>query len=401
MTTITTKARMLRHLRLAALLLALLALPACGGADDSAAAAAQNTDEHAGEEAHADEHEDDHSAEEGRVELSEAALASAGITVSDVTTREVGSGPPLAAAVPGQVEFDPARVALVSPRASGRIERLGAVEGDQVRANQPLAWILSPEFLTAQNDYLHAERRARLLEGTADEEGARALADAARRRLRLLGASEALIEGLAAGEAPLDLVPVPAPFPGSIVEAHTLAGAAVEPGSPIFTLADLSVVNVVAEVPEAALGTLRRGQPARVQLSAYPGTVVEGTVERIREELDPSTRTARAIVRVPNTGRLLRPGMFASVRLGTTGEEQRVLRPVLPDAAVVTDGAERYVFVEVAPRAFERREVEVESLGDGEVAVLSGVAAGERVVTGGAFTLKAELGKSEFGGHHH
>lgn len=401
MTTSTTTTTAFRHLRLAALLLALLGLPACGGAEDSTAAAEASADEHAGEDEHTDEHGDDHGDEEGRVELSEAALASAGITVSEVTTREVGSGPPLAAAVPGQVEFDPARVALVSPRTSGRIERLSAVEGDQVRAGQPLAHVLSPEFLTAQNDYLHAARRARLLEGTADAEGAQALADAARRRLRLLGAPEALIERLAAGEPPLDLVPVPAPFAGSVVEAHTLAGAAVEPGSPIFTLADLSVVNVVAEVPEAALGTLRRGQPARIALSAYPGTAVEGTVERIQEELDASTRTARAIIRVPNTGRLLRPGMFASVRLATGGEEQRVARPVLPEDAVVADGAERYVFVEVAPRAFERREVEVESLSDGELVVLSGLAAGERVVTKGAFTLKAELGKGEFGGHHH
>lgn len=401
MTTITTTTETVRHLARAGLLLALLGLPACGGGEDSTPAAAERADEHAREQEHGDEPGDDHGDEEGRVELTEAALAGAGVLVAEVTTREVGSGPPLAAAVPGQVAFDPARVALVSPRTAGRIERLTAVEGDQVRAGQPLAHVLSPEFLTAQNDYLHAERRARLLDGTADAEGAGALAEAARRRLRLLGAGDALLERLAAGGEPLDLVPIPAPFAGSVVEAHTLTGAAVEPGSPIFTVADLSVVNVVAEVPEAALGTLRRGQSALIELSAYPGTVVEGTVERIREELDPSTRTARAIVRVPNPDRLLRPGMFASVRLATGQEEQRVVRPVLPAGAVVTDGGERWVFVEVAPRTFERRAVEVESLGDGELVVLSGVSAGERVVIEGAFTLKSELAKGEFGGHAH
>lgn len=382
-----------------ALFLALMTLPACGGDDDATGQAAL---EQMGGDIAADEHAegDEYAGEEGRVELTEAALAGAGILVSEVPTRELPAGPPLGDAVPGQVAFDPARVALVSPRSAGRIERLEAVEGDEVRAGQSLAQVLSPAFLTAQNDYLHAARRARQLQGTADEDGAQALVDAARRRLSLLGAEDTLIEGLASGREPLDLIPIRAPFAGSIVEAHTLAGAAVEPGSPIFTLADLSVVTVVAEVPERALGSLHRGQRALIELSAYPDTVVEGTVERIREELDPSTRTARAIVRVPNGRRLLRPGMFALVRLATAAEEELVVRPVLPAQAVITEGDERYVFVEVAPRTFERRDVEATPLGNDEVVIVAGLESGERVVVEGAFTLKSELAEGEFGGHH-
>lgn len=386
---------LLRQLRFGACIIVVLALAGCAGGQEEAraAAAAGQEDEHAAGEEHAEE--------EGRVELTEAAFRGAGLVVNEVSTREVAVSSPTGAAVPGHVEFDPARVTLVSPRTSGRIERLTAVEGDEVRAGQPLAYVLSPAFLTAQNDFAHAIRRAELLAGTGDEQGARELAEAARRRLLLLGADDAVIERLLAGEDPLDLIPILAPFGGSIVEAHTLTGAAVEAGSPIFTLADLSVVNVVAEVPERSLGMLRRGQTARIALSAYPGTPVEGTVDRIREELDPSTRTARAIIRVPNPRGILRPGMFASVRLAATAEAARVARPVVPAGAVVTDGAERYVFVEVAPRTFERRDVDVEPLGDDEFVIHSGLASGERVVTDGAFTLKAELGKAEFGGHHH
>ena len=382
-----------RGIRLGAILLAALAFGACaGGEQESPAAAAANEDEHAAGEEHGEAG--------GRVELTEAAFAGAGLAVAEVQTREVAMGASAGAAVPGQVEFDPARVTLVSPRTSGRIERLTAVEGDQVRAGQPLAYVLSPAFLTAQNDFAHAIRRAELLAGTGDEQGARALAEAARRRLLLLGADDAVMERLVAGEEPLDLIPIRAPFAGSIIEAHTLTGAAVEAGSPIFTVADLSVVNVVAEVPERSLGTLRRGQTAQVELSAYPAAPVEGTVERIKEELDASTRTARAILRVPNPRRLLRPGMFASVRLGGTPDGPRVMRPVVPAGAVVMDGAERYVFVEVAPRTFERRDVDVEPLGENELVVHSGLAAGERVVTEGAFTLKSELAKGEFGEEH-
>jgi len=397
MTTIDMTQTTLDRTRLVFLLLlafAGLTVAGCGRSGPPPA-----SDEHAEEQA--GEHADEHADEEGVLELTEAALAGAGVTVAEVETRDISSGPSSSVTVPAQVAFDPARVALVSPRTAGRVEELTAVEGDEVRAGQVLARVLSPAFLTAENDYRHAAERARLLAGTEDESGARALADAARRRLRLLGAGESLLDELARGGEPLDLIPIPASFAGNVIEAHVLTGAAVEPGSAIFTLADLSVVNVVAEVPERSLSTLRLGQEARIELSAYPDRPVQGTVERIAEELDPSTRTARALVRVANPDRRLRPGMFATVHLLAPGEGPLVTRLVIPAQAVVVDGAERWAFVEVGPRTFERRAVEVEALGEDELVVLSGLAPGERLVIQGAFTLKSELAEGEFGGHHH
>jgi cobalt-zinc-cadmium efflux system membrane fusion protein len=93
--------------------------------------------------------------------------------------------------------------------------------------------------------------------------------------------------------------------------------------------------------------------------------------------------------------------MFAMVSLGAAADGPRVTRPVVPQAAVVTDGTERYVFVELEPGTFERRTVQVEPLGDGDIVILSGLEAGERVVVEGAFTLNSELAKDEFGGHQH
>ena len=378
------------------LALAVLLLVACGGAESPpvSATADEHTDEHEEGEEHADEN---------RVVLNEAALRAAGIVVAEVGIREVPQEGRTSVTVPGQVEFDPARVALVSPRTAGRIERLTVVEGDEVRAGQPVAFVLSPAFLTAQHDFLQANRRADLLAGTGDEQEAQALLEAARRRLDLLGADGAVIGALDETDAPIDLLPVTAPFGGSIVRAHTLAGAAVEPGSPVFTLADLSMVDVVAEVPEASLATLRIGQTAHIELTAYPDAPVRGTVVRIREELDPDMRTAHAVIRVANPRRLLRPGMFASVRLMTDGgpEGATVTLPALHGDAVVTSGAERHVFVEVEPGTFEQRVVDVYALDDGQVAVRSGLAEGERVVIQGAFTLSSELAKGEFGGHAH
>jgi cobalt-zinc-cadmium efflux system membrane fusion protein len=201
------------------------------------------------------------------------------------------------------------------------------------------------------------------------------------------------------------LLSVPAPFAGSIVEAQALAGAAVEAGSPLFKIADLSVVDVVAEVPERALPLLKIGERATITLAAYPTLRFEGRVERLRDQLDPTTRTVKAIIHVPNADRALRPGMFATVTLSAPGGATPAAASVLtiPETALVTDGSERYVFVEVGPRTFERRSVTVESLAapgaavsSGRVAVRGGLTAGERVAVAGAFTLKSELAKAAF-----
>jgi RND family efflux transporter MFP subunit len=359
------------------------------------------------EEEHGDEHGEN---ESGRVELTPAAYTTAQIAVQAVTSSPASAtGEGLD--VPGQVELDPRRVSLVSPRIAGRIERLSAVEGDRVGAGEVVAQLYSPEYLVAQADLTQAERRAGLLAGTPDESGARALADAARRRLRLMGVTDAEIQRVAGGGEPLATLALRAPIAGSIIEAHLLPGAAVEAGAPVFTVADLAVVDVVAEVPEAALPSVRVGQQATIGIAAYPNMRFAGDVERLRDALNPETRTVRAVIHVPNPARTLRPGMFANVRLQVSAREAlgatgTVL--TIPEAAIVTDGERRFVFVEVGPRAFERREVRVAPLApigsagaaSASVAVLDGLRIGERVVVRGAFTLKSELVKASLSDEH-
>ncbi|HET7321829.1 MAG TPA: efflux RND transporter periplasmic adaptor subunit [Longimicrobiaceae bacterium] len=394
------KLRVSRFALRALLMGLLMVLAACSSAAENSADE-EPIEAHAGEQA---EHEDEHIVEgaDGRVTLTGAGYRTAGIEVAEVRGE---AGAPVASGieVPGRVEFAPQRVALISPRTSGRIERLTVVEGNRVGAGQPVAYVLNPAFLTAQNDLLQAARRAELLAGTQDEEGARALASAAHRRLQLLGAPSSVIERLQSGGEPLDLLPIVAPFAGSIIEAHALTGAAVEPGSSIYKIADLSVVDVVADVPEQALPHLEIGQSATVRLAAYPERTFTGRIDRLHDELNPETRTVAAIIHVSNSERMLRPGMFAAVSLQVPiGAGGSAPGPVLtiPASALVTDGSTQYVFVEVGLRTFEQREVEVTPVGEGRVAVRSGLAAGERVVTNGAFALKSEMGKASLGHGH-
>lgn len=361
-----------------------------------------------------EEHGDEH-AETDAVSLSEAAFRTAQIEVQPVATA-ASAGAAEGLEVPGQVELDPRRVALVSSRIAGRLERLSVVEGDRVGAGQSVGALFSPDYLTAQVDLAQATRRVGTLAGTTDETGARALADAARRRLRLLGASEAEIARAAGGGEPASTMSLRSPIGGSVIEAHVLPGAAVEAGAPVFTVADLSVIDVVAEVPERNLPQVRTGQRASISIAAFPDMRFEGRVERLRDALNAETRTLRAVIHVPNGSRRLRPGMFATVRLdvpttralngdaaGGTGSSTLTI----PESAIVTDGERRFVFVETGLRAYERREVRTVPLSPpgsvtqrtAMVVVQDGLRAGERVVVRGAFVLKSELAKAGLGEH--
>jgi RND family efflux transporter MFP subunit len=233
-----------------------------------------------------------------------------------------------------------------------------------------------------------------------------------------MGVARAQVEGLAGGQEPSTLLAISAPFGGSIMESHVLPGAAVEPGTPIFTLADLSVIDVVASVPERSLPLVRVEQSASVAIPAYPDMRFTGRVERLRDQLDPETRTVEAVIHVPNGRQHLRPGMYATVRLAAdlaatvavrTGARETDSLLTIPESAVVTDGDQRLAFVEVGPRTYERRVIRVTSLtppGSVEptarrVVVQDGLAVGEPVVVSGAFTLKSELAKAGLGEHGH
>jgi RND family efflux transporter MFP subunit len=411
-------ARPARATRLIALALAAVVMASCRDSASTssaqAAPSAQDTStarpgDHtaASTDAHADAH-----AESNAVTLSEAAFRTAQIDVQAVASvAAVGAFDGLE--VPGQAEVDPRRVALVSSRIAGRIERLSVVEGDRVRAGEAVAALFSAEYLTAQVDLAQATRRVRTLVGTADETGARALADAAARRLRLLGATEADVGRATEGGDPAATLSLRAPIAGSIIESHVLPGGAVEAGAPVFTVADLSVIDVVAEIPERSLPQVRTGQRATVRIAAFPEMRFDGHVERLREALNPETRTLRAVIHVPNASRRLRPGMFASVRLEvapTRAMTGGASRPTLtiPESAIVTDGERRFVFVETGVRTYARREVRTTPLSvpgastqrTAIVVVQDGLRVGERVVVRGAFTLKSELAKASLSDEH-
>jgi Cu(I)/Ag(I) efflux system membrane fusion protein len=173
---------------------------------------------------------------------------------------------------------------------------------------------------------------------------------------------------------------------GYVARKNVLKGLFVQAGSELFQLADLSTVWVLVDVSEAELGRVRLGQAATFETSSAPGQRYTGKVQFINPVINSGSRTLQARVELPNPRLELRPGLFGDVTL-ETGAAEAV---VIPADALVDTGEHRYVFVDRGGGRFEPRAVRTGASGGGKVAILDGLAAGERVVTRASFLLDSE-----------
>jgi Cu(I)/Ag(I) efflux system membrane fusion protein len=299
---------------------------------------------------------------------------------------------------PGGLEFNPRRLAHLTARTPGRVERVLAFSGDRVRAGQVLAEIYSPDFMSLQAEYLQAaERMQRLGANPEEAPAARAILDSARQRLLLVGATAGEVDGLAAVPVPRPLLAVRAPFAGAIIEAGLLAGDHVELGANLFRLADPSVLWASLHIREEDMASLQAGAGAELWTQAYPGEVFRGLLLLIGDVLDEKTRTVTGRVEVANPAGRLKAGMFVEAAL-ESGAGRTAL--AIPEAAVQDDEGRSIVFVLIGGRRFARREIETGERFDGQVEVLKGLAAGEAVATSGSFLLKSEMRKGGLEDEH-
>ncbi len=252
---------------------------------------------------------------------------------------------------------------------------------------------------------LEAQRDTRLLALEVDLRAKRVDLTAAANRLRTLGVESGVLDGLT-DDSPLlsGEYPVLASGTGVVVDRHVSAGEYVEAGSKLFVVEDLSNVWFVASAFEEQLRSLRTGQTAYVSLDAFPGTVLNGTVSFVDYHVDPTSRSVGVRITLDNQELEswpeelpLRPGMFGRVDLETEARDAAV---VLPEKALVHDDGGEYVFVQVEPFAFERRDVGVRHAAGEMVEITSGLEAGERIAVTGTFLLKSAERQAELGGGH-
>lgn len=267
----------------------------------------------------------------------------------------------------GQVRADERRMVTVEARAAGWVESLEvSAVGDPVRKGQRLASLYSPELYAASQE-LELARAS----------GDATLIGAARERLRLLGGQ------VGAGSR----TPVTAPRSGYVAELMVRQGAQLAPGMALMKLADLSSVWLIVEVPEALAGWVRAGQPAEARFRAWPGELFEGTVDYLYPELDPATRTLRVRLVFDNADGRLRPGMFADATI-FGGARHEVL--LAPSEALIRTGRRNVVIVDEGGGRFRPVEVVPGRERDGQVEIVEGLNAGQRVVVSGQFLIDSE-----------
>jgi Cu(I)/Ag(I) efflux system membrane fusion protein len=332
-----------------------------------------------------------------QVELSDRAATLARITTTEVVRIAT---PEVDLRLLGRVEVDESRIRNVSAWVGGRIDKLHVREtGTVVRRGQTIATLYSPDVYAAHQDLLTAAKQVAKLRDASElvRNSAEATLESARERLSLLGISDAEIDRMAAAKRPRKSVSIAATEGGTVMERLATQGQYVETGTVLYRIADLDKLWVQLDAYESDLPALLEGQTVDIEVEALPGERFTGTVAFIDPLVDPRRRVTRVRVEVDNSDAKLRPGMFveAVVRGQLTEPGLARQKPlVVPASAPLFTGKRSLVYVEVPDAKFPTYVPRVVELGPrmGELyPVVAGLAAGERVVSHGAFAIDADL----------
>ena len=322
--------------------------------------------------------------------------------------------------VPGQLVPNEDRTARLGAPGSGRVVAVHVRPGDRVARGQRLVTLQSPEASAAQSDV--AKARAELSSRQAQAAYAKSARDRAERLLalkaiprqdyeRAVADDELARSGVAQAEAELTrartaaeqlgaavsasgVIEMRAPLAGVVLARTAVPGTVVEAGAPLTIVTDPTTLWLTINAPEAAAGAFRAGESLRFSVPAFPGEALVGQVEAIGAGLDAGTRTLPVRAVVDNRAGRLKPEMIATV---TANGGPRILAAIVPDGAVQMVKGKPVVFLaRPLPNGgarFIAREVEVGTRDGARAAVTRGLAAGDVIVTKGAFAVKAQVEK--------
>lgn len=349
----------------------------------------------------------------------------------------------------GKIGYDERRITTTTARIGGRLDRFYIdFTGTEVKKGNHIAEIYSPDLFVAQQDLIKTVNNLARVRGdgtAAAIDTQQRLLRSARERLRLLELTEAQIDAIEKQKEPTDHITLFAPQDGIVTKRYVVEGAYVKTGEPLFSVAGLESVWLNMEAYESDLVWLKFAQEVSFTVDAFPGEVFRGRVAYIDPEIDPMRRVVRVRVNVPNTRRLLKPGMFARASLdaevaadgsvvdtGLAGKWISPMHPeimsdepgkcsicgmdlvpaeelgfiaksgdvahgnplLVPASAVLRTGERALVYVRVSASPdpkFEGQEIVVGARVGDYFVVDSGLYEGAMVVTRGAFKLDSEL----------
>lgn len=315
--------------------------------------------------------------------------------------------------IPGTIQVDEQRMAKIGASVTGRIKDIEATLGQSVKSGQILATLNSTELAQNQLNYIKAaqqislqtkavERARLLLEadviGSAELQrrevelsAAQAELNAAHDQLIVLGMSEAAINKLAATGQIRSFSNVISRISGTVISRKVNLGQVVQPAEELFTIADLSHIWVVAEVPEQQIDMIDVGEEVLVEIPALGNKQYKARLIYEGDVVNPQTRTVTVRSDVENLNREIKPDMLVSMLI----RSKPVPQLALPLQSIVRENDTTYVYAQLAKNEFRLREVKLGNEYEGMVAVLSGVSEGEIVVADGAFHVNNERKRKE------
>ncbi len=297
--------------------------------------------------------------------------------------------------VPGRLAFNAEKSKVLSARIPGRVERLYAFEGALVQTGSPIVELYSPEFLSAQQEFLLATKTTQVLSGKqtlSDVLGdAQITVQAAGNRLRNLGASDQDIQNLSKNEKGQPNLIMRSPLQGVVVKRNVDPGAFVNSGDVVATLADPKQLWFLGNVFEQDMRLISRGQKLVLRTEAYPDREFIAYANYIAPAIDPVTRALLIRCDVDNSAGLLRPDMYVSAKL-TTGMTEAY---VLPQTAIIRVRETKYVIMRIASDTFRRVPVKGYDIDNKTYAVTEGLMPNANVLIDGAVLLNDRFARQE------
>lgn len=291
----------------------------------------------------------------------------------------------------GRVDYDEKRVTKLHPKVEGWIEKLFVDEtGTEVSRDTMLFALYSPELVSSEEEYLLALENLKKLSNSSSpdiKEGAKRLAEASLDRLKLFDVPEHQLETIKLTRKVMKNLHIHSPFEGIVVSIGVREGQFVTPETELYTIADLYRIWVYVDIYEDELPWVSKGDEAEMSVAGVPGKIFKGKVTYIYPYLEAKTRTNKVRLEFDNPDLVLKPEMFANVTLKTSRQIDAI---VVPSEAIVRTGERDLVFIVKGGGRFEPRDVTLGVTTEGEVQIVKGLKAGERIVTSSQFLIDSE-----------
>ena len=291
----------------------------------------------------------------------------------------------------GRLTYDERLVHHIHTKYGGWVEKLYVdFTGQEVNKNDVLLEIYSPELVSTQEELILALKYQETLKNSIFAEisrGAQGLVDSTLRRLELFDVPQHQVDELIETKKVAKTLHIHSPVKGFVLKKNALHGMHVKPGMNLYMIANLSNIWLIADIYEYEVPWIKLGQEAEMTLSYFPGNKFKGKVTFIDPVLDPESRTLKVRIEFPNPNWQLKPEMYANVTLKSEVTKKTI---AVPEEAVIYTGEKTMAMIQKRSGGFESRELKLGVKTQGYVQVLSGLKAGEKVVTSSTFLIDSE-----------